>query len=262
MRSAAHIKGHPIHPMLIPFPVAFLTGAFGFDLAYRFTEQPSFWTTGYYLALLGVITGALAAVPGLLDFLRAVPPRSSGKRRGTLHLSLNLLVLGLFVVGLVLRGDTFPPVDTVLLLEGIGTLALGVSGWLGGDLAYHNQVGVDNRYARAGHWNEVTMKRAVGAPTTVAREDELEVGQMKLLRFPDRRLVLARTERGYVCFEDRCTHRGGSLAGGTLTCGTVQCPWHGSQFDTVTGAVRAGPAGDPIAVFPVDVIGGEVQLRG
>ena len=55
----------------------------------------------------------------------------------------------------------------------------------------------------------------------VAKRDELQVDQMKLLHIGGKRIVLARTEDGYVAFDDRCTHKGGSLAGGVMVCGTV-----------------------------------------
>jgi nitrite reductase/ring-hydroxylating ferredoxin subunit len=72
--------------------------------------------------------------------------------------------------------------------------------------------------------------------------------------------VLARTEKSYVAFDDHCPHRGGSLAGGTMICGTVQCPWHGSQFDVTTGAVKAGPADQSIERFRVVQEGNEIRL--
>jgi nitrite reductase/ring-hydroxylating ferredoxin subunit len=83
---------------------------------------------------------------------------------------------------------------------------------------------------------------------------------MKLLRVAGKRIVLARTERGYVAFDDRCTHRGGSLAGGVLICGTVQCLWHGSQFDVTTGQVTCGPAKEPIRVYQVTQKGDDVTM--
>jgi nitrite reductase/ring-hydroxylating ferredoxin subunit len=61
-------------------------------------------------------------------------------------------------------------------------------------------------------------------------------------------------------FDDHCTHKGGSLADGVLICGTVQCPWHGSQFDVRTGKVSAGPAGKAIGTYRVDEVDGEVDL--
>jgi nitrite reductase/ring-hydroxylating ferredoxin subunit len=83
---------------------------------------------------------------------------------------------------------------------------------------------------------------------------------MKLLRVGEKRIVLARTETGYVAFDDRCTHRGGSLAGGVLICGTVQCLWHGSQFDVSAGTVKGGPAKKDIRVYQIDEEGSDVKL--
>jgi nitrite reductase/ring-hydroxylating ferredoxin subunit len=83
---------------------------------------------------------------------------------------------------------------------------------------------------------------------------------MKLLRIGDRRVTLARTEQGYVAFDDRCTHKGGPLSDGTLACGVVQCPWHGSQFDVHTGGVKHGPAEEPIRSYDVAVREGRVWV--
>jgi nitrite reductase/ring-hydroxylating ferredoxin subunit len=95
----------------------------------------------------------------------------------------------------------------------------------------------------------------------VAGADELEIDQMKLVRVGNERIVLARSESGYVAFSDHCTHRGGSLAGGVMACGTVTCPWHGSQFAVATGRVVAGPASDPIRTFPVETRDDRIVIR-
>ena len=63
MKSKAVALGHPIHPMLIPFPFAFLTGAVLFDAAGSFGNVPSWWTTGSHLSLAGIVTAILAASP-------------------------------------------------------------------------------------------------------------------------------------------------------------------------------------------------------
>jgi nitrite reductase/ring-hydroxylating ferredoxin subunit len=83
---------------------------------------------------------------------------------------------------------------------------------------------------------------------------------MKLVHVRGKRIVLGKTENGYVAFDDHCTHRGGSLAGGAMICGTVQCPWHGSQFDVATGAVKAGPAKEKINTYTVNEVGGKIML--
>jgi nitrite reductase/ring-hydroxylating ferredoxin subunit/uncharacterized membrane protein len=263
MRSRANFRTHPLHPPLTDFPLAFLIGALLADLAGRVFDVAQLWTVGAYLALAGIVAGLLAAVPGIIDYRYTVPPESSGKRRARKHALVNVSALVLFAIARWVRGAPGVPPDTpVLVLEAIGAGLLIWGGWMGGTLVFRNQMGVDHRYAGAGKWREVTIDRGTGGggSVVVARADELKPGQMKLVRLADRRLVVARTDDGYVAFDDHCTHRGGSLAGGTMACGIVTCPWHGSQFDVRTGAVSAGPAKDSIRTYPVEERGGELHL--
>jgi nitrite reductase/ring-hydroxylating ferredoxin subunit len=174
---------------------------------------------------------------------------------------VNLSAVTLFALAWWLRGGAAAaPGGVVLALELAGAGLLGAGGWMGGTLAYRNQIGVDHRYAEAGKWREARASTENGE-AVVAESGELEVNQMKLVRVDGRRIVLARTVKGYVAFDDHCTHRGGSLAGGMMICGTVQCPWHGSQFDAATGEVRAGPAKRGIATYEVEVTGKEIRVR-
>lgn len=261
MRSKAVLLDHPLHPMLIPFPFAFLTGAVVFDVGGWLADVPSWWTTGHYLSAVGIATAVLAAVPGLIDYLYTVPPGSSGRSRATRHMLANLSAVSLFAAAWFIRGaaSTAPGV-VVLGLEAIGLLLLGTGGYMGGTLVTRNLIGVDHRYARAGKWRDETVDARAAGPVVVAKSDELKVDQMKLVRVGTRRIVLARTENGYVAFDDRCAHKGGSLAGGVMICGTVQCLWHGSQFDASTGAVKAGPAEKSISVYRISEEAGEVRL--
>lgn len=132
---------------------------------------------------------------------------------------------------------------------------------MGGVLVGRNQISVDHRYAGAGKWREERISITEGTAAKIAQASELQVDQMKLIHTGQQRIVLARSESGWVAFDDRCTHRGASLADGVMICGTVQCPWHGSQFDCRTGAVKAGPADTPIATYRVTEEQGEVRLR-
>jgi uncharacterized membrane protein/nitrite reductase/ring-hydroxylating ferredoxin subunit len=261
MRSKANFKGHPIHPALIPFPFAFLYGALLSDIGGTLFEEKSLWTTAIYLTIAGIAAALLAAIPGIIDYHHTVPPKSSAKQRATKHGITNLSAVALFGVALWLRPDgETAPTPIVLVLEVIGAALLGAGGWMGGTLAYRNQIGVDPRYAEAGKWKEERITGRPGERVVVAKADELKVDQMKLLHVGERRIVLGKTEEGYVAFDDRCTHKGGSLAGGAMICGKVQCPWHGSQFDTHTGAVHAGPAREAIATYQVDLSGNDVRL--
>lgn len=252
MRSRAQFKSHPIHPALIPFPFAFLTGALIFDVIGVIANAPAFWATGAHLQVAGIGAGLLAAVPGFLDYIYTVPPNSSGKRRATRHAIGNVTSILLFALAWFTRSDTLTPGALTLLLEAVGGALLIYSGYLGGTLVTRNLISVDHRYANAGRWQEADLGASDESQIIVGHADDLKSGQMKLLWINGQRVVLARTDQGYTAFDDRCTHRGGSLAGGVLIDGTVHCLWHGSQFDATDGRVRCGPANSPILTYPVE----------
>ena len=256
MQSKASIKGHPIHPMLIVYPFAFLTGAFGFRAAAAASKNRDLHTVADHLVPTGIVAGLLAAVPGVVDYLGSVPPHSSANERALKHALLNVSGLGLFAASWLLRrrGER---VAAPLVLQGLGTAAMSVAGYLGGTLVYRNQIGVDHRYADAGKWQETS--RAIAEPRALASAaSRLALNQMKLVHVGPERIAVGRTEEGYAAFQDRCTHKGGPLSDGALICGTVQCPWHGSQFDVHTGAVKCGPAQQAIKTYDV---GGPHEVR-
>jgi nitrite reductase/ring-hydroxylating ferredoxin subunit len=175
---------------------------------------------------------------------------------------VNLTSVALFALAWWLRGAvSVMPEMAQLALQLAGTALLGVGGWLGGTLAYRNQIGVDHRYANAGKWREQRASFGPDGAIMGIDVEGMEVNQMMLLRVDGKRIVLGRTEGGFVAFDDRCTHRGGSLADGVMMCGTVQCPWHGSQFDVQTGAIRAGPAEQPLRTYHVRQPGKEHKKK-
>ena len=233
--------------MLIPFPFAFLAGAFVFDVAGRILRNRELSRTGQHLTAAGIGMGLLAAVPGIIDYFGSVPPKSSAKERATKHAISNVTGLALFGLSLFARRGRIASAGT-LTAQAAGVGMLGVGGWMGGTLVYRNQIGVDHRYAEAGGWKEDTTR-------------DLQVNQMALIHADGERVVVARTEDGFRAFDDRCTHKGGPLSDGALICGTVQCPWHGSQFDVTTGAVKCGPAERNIATYPLLDSGNGVSVR-
>ncbi|WP_374164380.1 DUF2231 domain-containing protein [Arcticibacter sp. MXS-1] len=259
MKSRAHIQTHPLHPILVPFPIAFLTGTFFFDTLGFFTGAAILWQVGYYLEIAGMVTALIAAIPGLIDYKSTVPPRSSASKRAATHGLLNSAALLVFLAAFLLRervqGDIW-----VVVIEAAGTGLLITAGWMGGTLVHRNHIGVYNRYANGGKWKEARTEISEGL-IEAGEMDELKEDQMKLLLAGDRRIVLGRTEKGYVAFDDRCSHKGGSLAAGTLMCGKVQCPWHGSQFDCRSGEVKAGPAKEGIRCYPVIERHGKLFIR-
>lgn len=259
MLSKASIRSHPIHPMLVAFPVGLWITSFIFDLIGAGSHEQQYFATGFYLVIAGCIGAVLAAVPGLMDLLSVIPPRSSAKKRGYIHGSLNTLALVDFIAVAAIRaGPESNATGLTLLLSFIGVVLLGFSGWLGGTLVYRNQIGVDHRYAGAGKMKQRTLE---SFDRPVCNTGELAEGQMMLAIINGQRIVVGRCSEGMLAFADHCTHRGGSLSDGALVGCIVQCPWHGSQFDVETGRVVAGPAQAKIQTYAVEIRGGEVYVK-
>jgi uncharacterized membrane protein len=144
MESKAKILGHPIHPILIVFPLGLLATAVIFDVVALVTATPRWAEFATYLTAAGVVGGLVAAIPGAIDYL-AIPSGTRAKRIGLVHGIGNVTVVGLFLVDWLLRRDTpaAPPTGSVAAgLIGLG-LAL-VTGWLGGELVDRLGVGVDD----------------------------------------------------------------------------------------------------------------------
>ncbi len=258
MRSKASIRSHPIHPMLVAFPIGLWIVSFILDIIGKVRGDASFWVAGFYLVIGGCIGAALAALPGVIDLFSVVPPHSSARDRGYIHGGLNVTALVVFIVVAAHRGNAATMPDGIsLLLSLAGVILIGISGWLGGTLAYRNQIGVDHRYANAGQWKQRTLD---SWDRPVCNQSELGDGQMMLAIVKGQRVVVARCGDGMFAFSDACTHKGGPLSDGALVGCVVQCPWHGSQFDLRTGRVVAGPAQNKIMTYKVATRGGEVYV--
>jgi uncharacterized membrane protein len=144
MESRAKLLGHPIHQMLIVFPLGLLATALFFDLlAIALTE--GYWSElAYWMIAAGVVTGLVAAPFGTIDWL-TIPSGTRAKRIGAIHGAGNVVVVLLFGVSWLLRGGApAAPSSLALTLSfAAGGLAL-VTGWLGGELVDGLGVGVDD----------------------------------------------------------------------------------------------------------------------
>jgi len=259
MQSKARLASHPIHPMLVALPIGLWIGALVFDVLGAAMRFNLLWASGFYALVAGCAGAALAAVPGVIDLFGAVPPRSSARNRGYIHGGLNTIILVMFIYVAWSRGGPYEPATGMQLgIEGVGIILLGVSGWLGGTLVYRNQIGVDRRYANAGKLRERDVE-SFSRPA--CNQAELGEGQFMLLHIGNERIALGHTPDGFFAVSDHCTHRGGPLCDGALAGNTVQCPWHGSQFDMRTGRVVAGPATEHIKTYAIDIRNGEVYVR-
>lgn len=141
-RSTAQYKGHPIHPMLVPFPIAFLVAALFADLAFWWTGSPGWATAGLWLLGAGVVTGALAAAAGLIDFVGE--PRIRHLTDAWHHFLGNAIaiVLALFNWIWRLQGGEAAVLPWGLIFSLMVVLILLFTGWKGGEMVYRHRVGV------------------------------------------------------------------------------------------------------------------------
>jgi uncharacterized membrane protein len=140
-QSTAKIAGHPIHPMLIPFPIVCFVGAFVTDIVYGRNSDPGWARASMWLLGVGLVMAALAAAAGLTDYLGDERVRRLSD--ALKHMLANVTAVVIELVNFVLRLNNRGFADsTGVYLSGIVVLILLYSGWKGGDLVYRHGVGV------------------------------------------------------------------------------------------------------------------------
>jgi uncharacterized membrane protein len=144
-QSTAAVAGHPIHPMLVPFPIVCFVLTFGADLMYLSGGDAFFATASVWLLAVGLLMAALAAVAGLADYFGSAEIRAI--RDATKHMIANVAAVVLEAVNLLLRvGDRGAIESTGVYISGIVVLILLYSGWKGWELVYRHGVGTSPRH--------------------------------------------------------------------------------------------------------------------
>lgn len=146
METKFKLLGHPVHPMLIVFPLGLLSTAVVFDLLYLFTGNGELAIFSFWAIAAGVVGGLIAALFGLWDWL-AIPADTRARSVGRLHGGGNVVVVGLFAASWLLRLDdpTYLPESILPLILGLLGAALALfTAWLGGELVYRLRVAVDD----------------------------------------------------------------------------------------------------------------------
>ena len=144
MREGAKLLGHPIHQMLIVFPLGLLATSLFFDVIALTTDNPGLFQASWYMIAAGVLSGLLAAIFGAIDYF-GIPKGTRAKRVGTMHGLGNVVVLTLFAASWWLRrGEVANPELAPVILSALGAALGGITGWLGGELVDRLGVGVDD----------------------------------------------------------------------------------------------------------------------
>lgn len=143
IHSRAAIAGHPLHPMLIHFPVAALTGLLPVDLAHLWTLDDFWWRAGLWLAGVGAVGGWIASLFGLIDLITVREIRQ--KITAWCHAIIAVMMLSLASLNWLLRlhGDLEDTYLWGLYLSAVTGLLIALAAYLGGRLVYEHAVGVD-----------------------------------------------------------------------------------------------------------------------
>ncbi len=144
MQSRVRALGHPVHPMLVMFPVALFVTAFIFDVIALFSDNGTYSQVGFWCITVGLIGAVLAALTGAADWSK-IPANTRAKSIGIRHGLLNSVVLVLFLISWTLRIDTDEHrVSAVLVMVELVAIGLaGAAAWLGGELVDRLGIGVD-----------------------------------------------------------------------------------------------------------------------
>lgn len=144
MESRTRLLGHPVHPMLIVFPLGLLATAVLFDIGWLLLDRSDLTVVSWWLMVAGVAGGLVAAPFGTIDWL-AIPRGTRARRIGALHGAGNAVVVLMFAVSAWLRGrGTLEPGPGALALSFGGAGLSLVTGWLGGELVTRLGVGVSD----------------------------------------------------------------------------------------------------------------------
>lgn len=141
MRSKAKLLGHPVHQMLIVFPLGLLATSVVFDIV-RLATGNAYWShIAFWMIASGLVGGVIAAVFGVIDYT-AIPKHTRAKRIGAIHGIGNAVVMLLFLFSWLMRNNNVADTTPIGLSIAGAALAL-VTGWLGGELVDRLAVGVD-----------------------------------------------------------------------------------------------------------------------
>ena len=231
--------GHPIHAVLTDAPIGILFLVLVFDVLGM--PDAAWWTL-----VLGILAMLGAALAGFADYAET---DGKARDRGTLHSSLMLVALLLFLVSLVLRpglGADVAVSGVAIALSTIAWLIVAAAAFVGGDIVYVFGNMVDHHAFRGGGTKWIAMEPAETEP-----DGSIPEGRPIKAKLGINSLVLVRNGDTILALHDTCAHAGCSLSGGELAPpdGTgahaspvVQCPCHGSRFRLADGHVTRGPS--------------------
>lgn len=144
MFSKVKIFGHPIHAILVAYPIAFYTSTFCALVLFAINHDEFCYRFGYVSNIIGICTATLAALPGFVDWAIGIPAEIPAKTKGLWHMTLNIIALMLFTANVVIQSKNHAEANIILaiFLSGIGLACTFFAGFIGGDLMQKEHVGI------------------------------------------------------------------------------------------------------------------------
>ena len=145
MTSKASIGGHPVHPMLVAFPIGLWITSFVADVVFYFhRDWPNLLLISKFMIAAGCLGAIAAAIPGIIDWLSIT--NSKVKRIANWHARLNIIALIVFAISLYFRTRAGAHwvnynLRIPVLLSLLGVVLVSISSWLGGELTFKHGVG-------------------------------------------------------------------------------------------------------------------------
>jgi nitrite reductase/ring-hydroxylating ferredoxin subunit/uncharacterized membrane protein len=239
--------GHPLHPVVTDIPLGAWTVTLLLDALQNGDRRSGVARAADASLALGLAGAAASAMSGLTDWSDT---DARPRRVGMAHAILNIGGTLLFTGSLFWRRRGCRQAGKTLAIAGY--LSIIAAAYLGGELVYHEQIGVDHSSGK-----EMPDERFAA----VLPEEKLSEGKLTRALYKDTPILLVRLGRKIHAIAETCAHLGGPLSEGKLEGDTVICPWHASAFELDSGKVVSGPSAFPQPCLEARVRDGKVEVR-
>lgn len=240
--------GHPLHPLITDVPIGAWSTAAVLDTIELFGGDK--YKEGADAAVtVGLVGAAGAAVTGLTDWTGTTQIE---RKAGLAHALLNITATALYLTSAILRKNEKSR-KSAISLSMLGYCITTASAYIGGNLVYNQQMGVNHAAEPDGFPNDFVA---------VCDEDDLKENDKKCVKANKINVLLVRKNNEIFAIANTCSYMGGPLDEGELLedC-KVRCPWHGSVFSLKDGSVVDGPATEPQPQFDVRTRNGKVEVK-
>jgi len=220
--------GHPLHSVLTDAPIGILFLVIVLDVL-------DLRTAADVALIVGILTMLAAAVAGVADY---ADTDGTARERATLHSTLMVVALLVYVVSLAVRGGGGEGADRAVAVwtSVVAFLILAAGAYVGGDVVYALGNMVSRHAFRGAGTKWIALE-----PAEHDDAGNIPEGRPVKAKLGINTLALVRQGDTVLALHDQCAHAGGPLSQGTIEDGCLVCPWHGSKYRLTDGRARRGP---------------------